>query len=223
MKLSDYYSKLEKSKEYRDFMEQNKSAYLCSCFFMIDRENNTQEIHFDYYIDSEKKIKNPAKPSPDHPPHQNNKEVPPSIPPTPHPSERNSVITNLKEDKNNEDNEETKKQKGQIYVFKITDKLSLAPLEFFDNRIPEKLILDKNFGLEEFENLIEEKMQKENIKEKAKKFLYSLHITNGKKLLLVTVFLSNLALLKVSIDISNMEIIDFQKKSFFDMFKILKK
>ena len=165
MNINESYNKILKSKEYRDFMEQNKSAYLCSCFFMLDKENNSQEIHFDYYIGSEKKM----------------------------------------------------------FSFKINSEITLVLLEVFDKRIQEKLNLNKNIELENFEKLIVERMEKENIRESIKKFLYSFQCVKGKNLLLVTVFLSKLALLKVSIDISNIEIMDFEKKSFFDMVNIFRK
>jgi len=212
MKISEHYNSLLKSKEYKEFIKKNKKAYFCSCFFMIDREHDTKEINFDYFVPFDEKIKKLKKPSVQSLEKDNNK-IPTSNPP---PSYTASPTLG------NENNEETKKQKGQIYVFKITDKLSLVSLEFFDKRIPEKLVLDKNLDLEEFEKLIEERMQKENIKEKAKKFLYSFHIAERKKLLFVTIFLSNLALLKVNFDLETKKMIDFDRKSFFDIIKFVK-
>lgn len=165
MEIGTYYDKLLKSKEYKDFIKKNEKAYLCSCFFMLDKENNTSEIHFDFFISSDNKM----------------------------------------------------------FSFKINSEINLMPLEVFDKNIPEKLILDKKIELDDFEKLIIERMEKEDIKETPKKFLYSFQSAKGKNLLLATIFLSKMAILKVSFDFSTKKIIDFDKKSFFDIISFVKK
>ena len=49
--------KLENSEEFKKFKKENKDAYLCSCFFIIDLESKTPEnkYHFDFYVPSIKK------------------------------------------------------------------------------------------------------------------------------------------------------------------------
>ena len=202
MNLNEYYSKLEKSKEYKDFIEQYPNAYLCSSFFMLDKENNTKEIHFDYYIKDENKMFsfkiNLQNQNPTSIPHQVTQRLPP---------------LNSKKSNNKSESEEN------YYTGDIT----ISPTEFFDKRVPDKLNLNKKMEIDNFEKLIVEIMEKENLKETVKKFLYSFQSVDGKNLLFATVFLSKLALLKVSIDISKMEIIDFDKKSFFDIISFVKK
>jgi hypothetical protein len=215
MKLSDYYNKLEKSKEYQNFIKKNPKAYMCSCFFMSDKENNTTEIHFDYYIENNQSSQPIIRPTLDH---TQIAEV-----------DSRSRSPTIKSEINQNNN------LGKMFSFKISptnhppttypanSEITFTPTEFFDKRIPEKLILDKKIELDYFEKLIFERMEKENVKEKSTKFLYSFQCVNGKNLLLATVFLSKLSLLKISIDVSKKEIIDFDKKSFFDIISFMKK
>ena len=46
-------SKLENSKEYKNWKSENKNSYLCSCFY-LDNEGNWQ---FDYYLPKKDRIK----------------------------------------------------------------------------------------------------------------------------------------------------------------------
>ena len=49
--------KLENSDEYKKFISENKDAYLCSGFFVVDltEENPEDKFHFDFYVPSTKK------------------------------------------------------------------------------------------------------------------------------------------------------------------------
>lgn len=49
--------KLENSDEYKKFISENKDAYLCSGFFVVDlaEENPENKFHFDFYVPSTKK------------------------------------------------------------------------------------------------------------------------------------------------------------------------
>ncbi len=43
--------KLKNSGEFKEFIKENKDAYLCSGFFVIDIENSTSnQYHFDFYV-----------------------------------------------------------------------------------------------------------------------------------------------------------------------------
>jgi len=45
------FEKLESSEEYEKFMKENPKAYLCSGFFEISINNNSEnKYHFDYYL-----------------------------------------------------------------------------------------------------------------------------------------------------------------------------
>lgn len=51
-----YLEKLYASDDFQKFIEENKDAYLCSCFFVKDFEKNDDKQHFDYFIPSVKKM-----------------------------------------------------------------------------------------------------------------------------------------------------------------------
>jgi hypothetical protein len=52
------FEKLKSSERFRKFIEENKDAYLCSGFFIIDmenKENSGNKYHFDFFVPSSKK------------------------------------------------------------------------------------------------------------------------------------------------------------------------
>jgi len=165
MDLRFYLEKLHNSEEFKKFMLENPDAYMCSGFFVIDKEKSWDEYNFDYYVLSTKKM----------------------------------------------------------FSFKLGKGIELVPIDMFDKRVPEKLSLDCDFNLDEIERLIREKMIEEKVKSKIQKILLSLQNLEGKDLLTATVFVSGLGILKVNIDLSTKKITDFEKKSFFDMMKIMRK
>ena len=56
MKIKPYVDKLCASKEYKDFMEKHKDAFVVAGFFIIDFEMGKNIHQIDYYIPSEKKV-----------------------------------------------------------------------------------------------------------------------------------------------------------------------
>ena len=166
MEFKEYLDKLNKSKEYKEFLTNNKEAYFFSGFFSIDNEGkDLPQVNFDFYIPSSK----------------------------------------------------------DIFSFKLGDKIELTKIDNFDKRIPEELSLNFNFKLEEFQTLIIKEMEKKEVNNKVKKFLFSYQSLSKKPYLLATVFLSNFGLLKTHIDIKDKKIISFEKSSILDMMKIFKK
>jgi len=93
--------------------------------------------------------------------------------------------------------------------------------DFNFKKIPDNL----DFEFEEIEKIILKKMQEEKINKKIEKILLSLQTgKEGKKSFLIgTIFISNLGMIKVSYDIDERKLLDFQKKSFFDFLKVVKK
>jgi hypothetical protein len=113
---------------------------------------------------------------------------------------------------------------NKMFSFKINDGVELIPVENFGNDFnPEELSEDVSFDFTEIENRILDKMEQEKIKNKIEKMLFSLQAKDKKNYLLGTVFISGLGIIKVKIDLNENKIIDFEKKSFFDMVKIVKK
>ena len=112
----------------------------------------------------------------------------------------------------------------KMYSFKLNDKVELIPVEDYGKGFkPEKISDNIDFDFNQIEEMIEDRMQQENIKNRVEKLLLSIQAKEKRTYILGTIFISNLALLKVKIDIDDMKIIDFQKMSFFDMMKVVKK
>jgi hypothetical protein len=113
---------------------------------------------------------------------------------------------------------------NKMFSFKIHDKIEMIPVENFgENFKPEKILdkLDFDFGW--IEEIIQNKMNEEKIKNKIEKLLLSLQANKKKNYILGTIFISGLGIIKVRIDLDEKKIVDFEKKSFFDMMKIVKK
>lgn len=58
MKFQFYYEKLVGSDEYKNFVKENKKAYPCSGFFILDLEKDGEnnQVHFDFWLPDEKKM-----------------------------------------------------------------------------------------------------------------------------------------------------------------------
>ncbi|MCK5624326.1 hypothetical protein KAI04_00610 [Candidatus Pacearchaeota archaeon] len=111
----------------------------------------------------------------------------------------------------------------KVFSFKLENGIEKVPIETFDNKTPKKLSFGYDFDLDEVEKIIKEKMSEEKIKSRVQKILLSLQNSEGKDLLIATVFVSGLGMIKVNIDPPSKKIIDFDKKSFFDMIKMVKR
>ncbi len=59
MNFQFYLEKLKNSEEFKTFKKENPKDYLCSCFFIIDKENEKKpdnKQHLDFYVPSNKKM-----------------------------------------------------------------------------------------------------------------------------------------------------------------------
>jgi hypothetical protein len=113
---------------------------------------------------------------------------------------------------------------NKMYGFKIENKVEMIPIENFgENFVPTKIPDNVNFDFDEIYDLVQDRMEKEKIKNKIEKLLLSVQAKDKKTYILGTIFISSLGILKVRIDLDEKKIIDFEKKSFFDMMKIVKK
>ncbi|MBA7691139.1 hypothetical protein ES703_99679 [subsurface metagenome] len=112
---------------------------------------------------------------------------------------------------------------GKIFSFQLEGGIKLVPMEMFEEKIPEKISIDYDFDFKDIEKMIGDEMGRQKMKNKIQKILLSLQNLNGKDFLVGTVFISQLGLLKINIDISEKKITHFEKKSFFNMINILKK
>ncbi len=163
MNFQFYLEKLFASDEFQKFKSENPDAFLCSCFFAIDKKGKDNKTHFDYYIPSTKKL----------------------------------------------------------FSFQLDSGCTLLPVDQLDkNWKPSKISDNHNFDSEEIENMITEKIKAEKIKNTIEKMLLSLQKVDGTEYLAGTIFLSQMALIQVKINLDKKEIEEFKKKTFFDMIKI---
>jgi len=164
MNLNFYLEKLHNSEQFKEFVKENSDAYLCSGFFVIDKEGGDNKQHFDYYVPSSKKM----------------------------------------------------------FSFRLENKCEKVPIELFDDKVSEKITFEKDFDLKDIERMISSEMEKNEIKNKIQKMLFSLQKVDGKNMLVGTIFISSLGMVKVNLDLESMKIIQFEKKSFFDILKRVK-
>jgi len=131
---------------------------------------------------------------------------------------------------------------NKIFSFQLESKIEPMPVEQIGKNlsthqvglkegctpknIPENIFTKGNnidFDFEEIEKMIKEKITEEKINSKIEKILLSLQRLDGKDFLVGTIFVSGLGMIKIKIDLAKMEIVEFEKKSFFDMMKVMKK
>ncbi|MBU4069935.1 MAG: hypothetical protein KJ646_03050 [Nanoarchaeota archaeon] len=165
MNIQFYLEKLQGFAEFKKFMKENPSAYLCSGFFSIDKEGKDNQQHLDYYVPDSKKM----------------------------------------------------------FSFQLEDEIKLIPTQIFDGYIPSKLLVNNDVDFDDVEKLIVEKMEQENIKNKLQKILLSLQNKDGNDFFISTIFISGFGMLKLNIDISEMKVVLFEKTSFLDIMKIVKR
>ena len=164
MNMQFYEEKLSSSREFKDFIKENKDAYLCSGFFVVDKDGKDNKQHLDYYLPKEKKM----------------------------------------------------------ISFQMEEGIKKVFVDMLDDKVPKK-ISKSEFDFDDMEEMIQRRMQEQNIKNKIQKIIFSLQNLDGKDFLICTVFISMLGILKVNIDLSNKKITEFEKKSFFDIMKVTKK
>ncbi|MFH1327016.1 MAG: hypothetical protein ABIH59_02725 [archaeon] len=56
MNFQFYVEKLFANEHFQKFKEENKTAYPCSAFFIVDLEGKDNQQHFDYWIPEDKKM-----------------------------------------------------------------------------------------------------------------------------------------------------------------------
>ncbi len=112
---------------------------------------------------------------------------------------------------------------NKMFSFQLESGCEKVPIDILNNKIPEKISMNYNFDFNKVEKLIESKMFEEKINNKLQKILLSLQKVDNKDYLVGTVFISGLGMLNVRINVSEMKVVLFEKKSFFDMLSIKKK
>ncbi len=101
----------------------------------------------------------------------------------------------------------------------------MIPLENYGEEIPLKIDKDFDFDFEKIKDNLLKEVEIRGIKNQIQKMLFSLQKKDKDYFLLGTIFISNLGLIKINIKLekNNFEIIEFEKKSFFDLLKFSRK
>lgn len=113
-------------------------------------------------------------------------------------------------------------EKKEAFSFEISQEIKMIQLEQFKDN-PDEISDNSDFNFDEIENIVLEEMKNNKVEAKIQKLILSLQKGKGKEKLGVIVFISMLGIVKMSIDLKSKEVSDFEKKSFFDMFKVIKK
>lgn len=111
----------------------------------------------------------------------------------------------------------------KTFSFELENGVKLVELERSDENFSKELSLKQEFDFELIKDKILDKMAENKINNKIQKMIFSLQKKDNEDMLLGTIFLSGLALLRLNFHIKDQKISDFEKKSFFDMMKIVKK
>lgn len=164
MNLQFYLEKLHSSNIFKNFKRENPESFLCSGFFVVDKEGKDNKSHFDYFLPKSK----------------------------------------------------------EMVSFQL-ESMQKIPVDIFNERIPEEVSSDIDFEFDKIEDLILKKMEDEKITNKLQKMIFSLQKLDGKDFLVGNIFVSMLGILKINIDLSEMKIVEFEKKSIFDIMNVLKK
>ncbi|MEX2017027.1 MAG: hypothetical protein WD876_00970, partial [Candidatus Pacearchaeota archaeon] len=115
------------------------------------------------------------------------------------------------------------KENGKMFSFQLENNGEIAPVDVKEQKIPSKISLEHDFDFNDMEKLIENRMEKEKIENKIQKILFSMQNVNGRDYFIGTIFITQFGLINTTIDIKKMEIIDFKKRTFFDMMNVLTK
>jgi len=112
----------------------------------------------------------------------------------------------------------------KIFSFELENGIKLVEIEKNNNEpILKKVSMRNHFDFDKIKEKIMTEMELKKIKNKIQKMIFSLQNSEGEDFLLGTIFISGLGLIRVDVDITENKITEFEKKSFFDMLKIVKK
>lgn len=113
--------------------------------------------------------------------------------------------------------------KKEMISFALEDDFTILPMQIVEGKEILKISLNHDFDFNEIETIILKKMEKEGLKNKLQKMLLSLQNLNGKDFFTGTIFVSGLGLISITFDIEKRELIDFKKRSLFDMMSLFGK
>ena len=110
----------------------------------------------------------------------------------------------------------------KMFSFQLESDLQRIPMENVGEK-PEKLFANYDLDFKDVEEKIKKEIDSRGIKNQIQKFLFSLQRKRDKDFLVGTIFTSNMGIISANISLPDLEIKNFEKKNFLDMFKITKK
>ncbi len=110
----------------------------------------------------------------------------------------------------------------KIISFQLEDNFKKIELENFGGQVPKKVNEKIDFDFKILERMIVDKMQEENIRKDIQKILWSLQRLDEGDFLIGTIFISGLGMVRVKINLKDNKLVDFEKKSLFDIVKVFK-
>jgi len=203
MNLQFYLDKVKNSKEFKKFIKENPDAFLTSGFFVIDKTGKEKDkYHLDYFISSKKEMVS-----------FDTEILCKSLP-----KSRGQLQSNCQEFLSPK---VPNKPQG---LFDIGDGIIKIPVEIIDKTfVYTPLNGDFDLTFEKLEKMIRKEMEKREIKNEIQKIIFAVQNKDGTDFFLCTIFISGLGLIKVYIDGKKKKIVEFEKKSFFDILKVKKK
>jgi len=114
-------------------------------------------------------------------------------------------------------------ESDKIFSFMLEKGCELLPTENVGKQELTKVSLNYDFDFDEIKKMIEREMEKQKINSKIEKILLSFQNFEKKDYLIGTIFISGFGIIKLKINISEMELEEFEKKSFMDMINIFKR
>jgi hypothetical protein len=111
----------------------------------------------------------------------------------------------------------------QMFSFQLEKDCEKTLIETREDFLPEKIGEKIDFELKDIENILINKIKEDKIQEKVQKIFISLQRVGKKNSLIGTIFISAMGMIAFEMDLESKKIISFQKKSFLDFFRILKK
>lgn len=112
--------------------------------------------------------------------------------------------------------------KEELFGFEMENKANKVQVDTFGQKDFIKLSDKIDFNFEEIEELLEKERQKKELKQKIQKILLSFQRLNDKNYLVGTIFVTKMGMVKFQIDLDSKKVLQFEKKSFFDIMKVKK-
>ena len=112
---------------------------------------------------------------------------------------------------------------NKMFSFQLENNAEMTPVDVKEQKVPVKISLEHDFDFKEIEKMIEDRMSEEKIDKRIQKILLSLQNVDGRDYFIGTIFITQFGLINATIDIEKKEIVDFKKRTFFDMMNVLGK